>query len=213
MVVRIISRSEGSENDDPPLLPVLQDDQLIGPLYGLPALGACHHRLVSAGFQEGITNIAAQRRTFELSLLSLRAMWNTRLPIHTLPAEILFEVFKYSLTPEKGDQPLKRPWARLMGVCRHWCALVLNTALFWRTINVSRSMKWSKISLRRSQGAPLHMTLSRDCDMEAAIPMLVQHADQIKDLELNPLHHRILSPLFDCPFPLLTSITVCVDPQ
>ncbi|EIW52690.1 uncharacterized protein TRAVEDRAFT_134636 [Trametes versicolor FP-101664 SS1] len=178
MDVRLISRSEGSENDDPPLLPVLQNDQLIGPLYGLPALDACHHLLVSTGFQEGITDLAAQRRTFELSLLSLRAMWNTRLPIHTLPAEILLEVFKYSLTPEKGERPLKRPWARLMGVCRHWCALVLSTTLFWRTINVSRSMKWSDISLRRSQGAPLRITLSRDSDMEAAIPMLVQHADK-----------------------------------
>ncbi|KAL1943621.1 hypothetical protein VTO73DRAFT_4066 [Trametes versicolor] len=68
-------------------------------------------------------------------------------------------------------------------------------------------MKWSNISLRRSQGAPLRVTLSGDCDMEAAIPMLVQHADQIKDLELKPLHHRILSPLFYCSFPLLASLT------
>lgn len=132
---------------------------------------------------------------------------------HTLPAEILLEVFKYSLTPEKGNRSLKRPWARLMGVCRHWCALVRNAALFWRTIKVSGSTKWLDVSLRRSQGVPLRITLSCDCDMKAAIPMLVQHADHIKDLELNPLNCRVLNPLFDCSFPLLASLAVCIDPR
>lgn len=213
MVVRLVDRLSEGSTDDPPSLPVFQDDQLIGPLYGLPALDACHHRLVSAGFHEGITDIAAQRRTFELSLLSLRAIWNARLPIHTLPAEILLEVFKYSLTPERGNRSFKRPWARLMGVCRHWCALVRNATLFWSTVNVSGSTKWLDVSLRRSQGAPLRVTLSCDCDMEAAVSMLLQHADHIKDLKLNPLNSRVLNPLFDCSFPRLSNLTVCLDPQ
>ncbi len=213
-MTRLFDLSSRSGGPSAPLsLPVFLDDQLTGPLYGLPAIDTYQYQLVSASSQEVIADIAAQRRIFELSLLSLRAVWNASLPIHTLPAEILLEVFKYSLVPEKRNPVLKRLWARLMGVCRHWCALVRNAAVFWRTIHVSGTTEWMDLSLRRSRGAPLRIMLSCDCDMWAAIPMLVQYADHIKHLELNALNYptNLFNPLFDCSLPLLASLTLFLD--
>ncbi|OJT11916.1 hypothetical protein TRAPUB_11562 [Trametes pubescens] len=195
--------------------PILLDEQLPGPLYGLPAIDINLHQLVSAGFQGGKTDLRAQRQHFELELLSLRAVWNANLPIHTLPVEVLLDIFKYSLVPWnllKYTHPTsKRLWAPLMGVCRHWCALIRNDVEFWNTIDISKSMPWLDVALHRSRGTPLRVMLSRSRDVQEAISTLLPHTDRVRHLEMSAPNAGVLKPLFSHALPLLSNLSISLD--
>lgn len=197
---------------------ILLDEDLSGPLYGLPAIGVDFHRLIAAGLQARKADLPILRRHFELELLSLRAVWNANLSIHTLPAEILLDIFKYLLVPSYQQRYTRaaprRPWVPLMGVCRHWCALIRNDAEFWSTIDISKgtkSMSWLDLTLRRSRRAPLRVTISRGCDIKAAIPILQQHTDHIKELEVSAPNAGWIKALFIHGLPILANLTVNLD--
>lgn len=198
-----------------PRSPILLDETLPGPLYGLPAIDIDLHRLVAAGLQAGKTDLPTQRQHFELELLSLRAVWNANLPIHTLPAEVLLDVFKYALVPwhllKYTPEASKHLWAPLMGVCRHWCALIRNDVEFWNTIDISKSTSGLDIALRRSRGVPLRVMLSRGCDLPAAISILLPHTDRLKHLEMSAPNAGVLKPLFQHALPLLADLAVSLD--
>ncbi|EIW52668.1 uncharacterized protein TRAVEDRAFT_53110 [Trametes versicolor FP-101664 SS1] len=190
---------------------LLLDENLPSPLYGLPGIGVEISKPLVSPVQAGKTDEHAQLQTFELKLLSLRALWNANVAIHALPAEVLLEVFKYLLAPQYrylgargGD--LRRPWARLMGVCRHWCALIRKAAVFWTTIEVSTKTSWLKLALRRSGSAPIRVTLSSGCDMDITLPALVQHSSHLGALNMYTPTTHALQPLFSRVLPLLRAL-------
>ncbi|KAI0631468.1 hypothetical protein C8Q77DRAFT_138171 [Trametes polyzona] len=94
---------------------LLLDENLPGPLYSLPPVRSGLPR-PSAYPCPPEENLNSHRQPSELELLSYKALWNADRPIHILPPELLIEIFTYLLWPDTGS---RRPWTRLMCVCRH----------------------------------------------------------------------------------------------
>ncbi|EIW52658.1 uncharacterized protein TRAVEDRAFT_53099 [Trametes versicolor FP-101664 SS1] len=162
---------------------------------------------------------------FELDLLSRKAMWNADLPIHYLPAEILLHIFEQlvrALLPDKLPSKLsppdfkpRRPWAPLMRVCRHWCALIRNGAVFWRDITISKNIKWFKLALSRLGNSPIRLQLAADCNLKAVLPTLDAHAGRIEKLilkgEVRDEDALRLESFLSRSFPVLRSLAIKMD--
>ncbi|OJT10619.1 hypothetical protein TRAPUB_12867 [Trametes pubescens] len=200
------------------------DEKLPGPFYGLPAVDIESRRIQSHPRQAGKNCLVDERRKFELELLSWSAVWNAELPIHCLPAEVLLHIFTEFLLPINPSTTVrcaysyeynarstsKRPWTRLMGVCRHWCALIRNAGCFWGDIVNWDNPRWLKIALSRLGKGPLRVWLNDDRHLQEVVPILLAHADHLKHLNISvrvdeSISHP-LAPILNNPLPVLASL-------
>ncbi|KAI0631465.1 hypothetical protein C8Q77DRAFT_137895 [Trametes polyzona] len=197
--------------DNSSSLPLLLDEALSGPLYGLPPVQSGLQK-ISAYQRSRQGSLHAHRKSFELELLSWKALWNADLPIHSLPAELLIEIFTYLLQPDKTSW---RPWTRLMGVCRHWCALIRRAPAFWTDVWVTdRSLKWFELTMLRARKALVCINISGKCDLKAAVPVVVTHADHIRKLYIcipSTSSAHLLEPVLATLFPHLVDLNIDVQ--
>lgn len=151
-------------------------------------------------------------------MLSLAAVQNANLPIHTLPVELLIQIFQEflilpsppSLVAETRGK-LKRPWARLMFVCRHWCAVIRNTACFWRDVEVrTQDLRWLNLVLRRLGNAAVRIAIF--CELEPILPILMEHAEHIERLSFRGhLRGSLAATLLSHPFPILDTLEFSLE--
>ncbi|OJT13517.1 hypothetical protein TRAPUB_9939 [Trametes pubescens] len=172
-----------------------------------------------------MATISPERTQFALELLSRAALWNADLPIHSLPAEVLLHIFEQlapALLPDKPpsqflpyDEEAPRPWARLMLVCRHWCALIRNRARFWSDITIATNTRWFDLALSRLGTAPMRLQLTPDCDLAAVLPMLAVHAGRVEKLTLEGAVSDEDAPCLEAflsrPLPVLTSLAITME--
>lgn len=213
------------------LPPVLMNEKLPGPFYGLPEVDINSRTIQSCPRRAGKHHLFDERRKFELELLSWSAVWNADLPIHSLPAEVLLQIFKEFLPPAdpstkalcfRNDgyvsrSTYKRPWTRLMGVCRQWCALIRNAECFWGDIVDSEDPHWLKTALPRLGKGFLRARLNDDRHLEGTIPILLKHADQLKHLNISARvaesNSDPLASLLNSPLPVLASLQMSLQPS
>lgn len=205
---------DGTETPSSPA--VLFDEKLPGPYYGLPSIDeeSIHQLVTYPDHQAKTRDLPSQQREF-LEMLSLAADQNANLPIHTLPAELLIQIFREFLPSPplvaETRGKLKRPWARLMFVCRHWCALIRNTACFWRDIEVrTKDLRWLNLALRRLGDAGARIAIFRDLDPILSIVM--EHAENIQRLSFQG-HTRgsLAATLLSHPFPILDTLELSLE--
>ncbi|KAI0639287.1 hypothetical protein C8Q77DRAFT_1080429 [Trametes polyzona] len=202
--------SSMSEQERP--LPVLLDEKLSGPLYGLPGVQVGVSKLTGyPRSRQG--DLGSQRVAFELEMLSWKALWNADLPIHSLPPELLVDIIDHFSVL---DDSTTRPWAHLMMVCRHWCALIRNTAHFWTAVrikSVGTSLEFAKLALRRAGRAPLRIHTSSRI-MDIVIHLVAAHADHIRELNIecwSAPPAPWLESLFASTFPSLVKLRVSLE--
>lgn len=203
------------------------DAKLPGPLYGLPAIDT-NYRLShtrTTGYLRSKATLRRERVQFELELLSQKALWNADLPIHSLPAEILLQIFEQLTRPQLPgklpsewlvpDERPRRPWARLMQVCRHWCALIRNGAFFWKEVVVTKHTRWLDLALSRLGRAPICIFLAPDCNLELVLSMLSEHTDHIERLIFGRALCDVDIPgvesFLSRSFPVLRGLTISMD--
>ena len=91
------------------------------------------------------------------------ATWNSTLAIHTLPNELIIDIFglycrAHTFAGCARDEVFHVLWCRLMSVCRRWREVVCTTPHFWRCIDVRRRHEWLDLCLLRSIGCTVEVT-------------------------------------------------------
>ncbi|KAL1943563.1 hypothetical protein VTO73DRAFT_4008 [Trametes versicolor] len=207
---------------------ILLDEKPPGPLYGLPTIDidSCHRSPTRTPSNlENEMTLRLEGAQSELEHLSRKALWNAALPIHSLPAEVLLHIFEElapALLPDKPpsrflpyEEEARRPWARLMLVCRHWCALIRNRACFWSDITIATDTRWFDLALSRLGNAPMRVQLAPECDLKAVLPMLEVHAGRIEKLALEVAVSDedvpYLESLLSRSFSVLRSLAIAMD--
>lgn len=184
----------------------------IGPLYGLPP-----PPLEGDTLEEALSDRVSFRRSritlAPIEWLALAAMWNARLPINQLPIDILVVIFQ--LVPKqplvKNDRVNGPEWVLLGRVCRHWRAVLLEHACFWRTIFVRRHPRWFQLAVARSQQALLELEVY---DVSALSSVDVStYRDRIRTLEVGftpkcESDALVLSSIISAPSPSLQHLTI-----
>ncbi|OJT11918.1 hypothetical protein TRAPUB_11564 [Trametes pubescens] len=167
---------------------------------------------------KGTEHRRALQQKADLERLNLTTIQNANLPIHTLPAEVLLQIFQHFLPSYRSFPANSKttdksicPWARLMGVCRHWRALIKNDAYFWRDIEVrSKYVQWLSLALRRSGDAPVRVTLFRN--LKTALPLLMEHPDNIEALSFEgSIHDPGVASILSWPSSILHSLEVSLE--
>ncbi|KAI0641529.1 hypothetical protein C8Q79DRAFT_1014450 [Trametes meyenii] len=134
--------------------------------------------------------------------------------IHSLPPEILTEILLFSASLEypfyKGFLPPALP-LKFMLVCRRWHGLVLATAKFWRSIEMTPELDRISLLLERSGDCPLDVRICHPWAVDPeAVALLVPHAHRVRSvvarLSLYKGHFEMIRPLFDAGMPLLEQL-------
>ncbi|KDQ22388.1 hypothetical protein PLEOSDRAFT_163290 [Pleurotus ostreatus PC15] len=105
-------------------------------------------------------------------------------PMNRLPPEILSHTFEIL----QGPVPVEQPWPIFTQVCRWWRSVALAHRPLWSRIDMTKP-KLTRISLRRSKGAPLQLHCD---DIEGSgnvhLPVwknIVQRLGRINELHLH----------------------------
>ncbi|KAH9851004.1 hypothetical protein C2E23DRAFT_270914 [Lenzites betulinus] len=130
----------------------------IGPLYGLPP-PALECSTLNEAFSDWDSFRWARIGVSLIDRPAFSALWNARLPVNQLPVEILVAIFQLVPDPPffRSDRVNGPEWVLLGRVCRHWRAVLLEHACFWRTICVQKRPHWFQLAVARSQQALLEL--------------------------------------------------------
>ncbi|TFK83244.1 hypothetical protein K466DRAFT_555400 [Polyporus arcularius HHB13444] len=143
--------------------------------------------------------------------------------IDCLPNEILVKIFVLHQPPrieghDRGTKPEWRDacaWAPLMGVCRHWRAVALETPLLWQVVDVGNSTKWLELAIARTRDAVLELYFhSHRTGVEALLMLIMPHIHRVRKLLLPPMSLAcliLLSPIHNETFPVLDELRLWVD--
>ncbi|OCH87730.1 hypothetical protein OBBRIDRAFT_889606 [Obba rivulosa] len=86
-----------------------------------------------------------------------RYLHNTTVAINRLPAELLANILflRHDLHTHKSSPS----WTELMGICRHWRAIALSTAMLWTiiTTRTTRTLSHLRVFLQRSGTALINL--------------------------------------------------------
>ncbi|TFK83437.1 hypothetical protein K466DRAFT_262983 [Polyporus arcularius HHB13444] len=145
--------------------------------------------------------------------------------IDCLPDEILVKIFVLH-RPRRIDDGRRAPkpewrdacrWAPLMGVCRHWRTLALQTPLLWQVVDVGKSTRWLELALIRSRDAVLELYFHVYPTSVNTLSMLIPHMHRVRKLLLPPMPFAdlaLLSSVQPATFPVLDELQVWVnDPE
>ncbi|TFK84205.1 hypothetical protein K466DRAFT_472983, partial [Polyporus arcularius HHB13444] len=97
------------------------------------------------------------------SILELGESLNSRLPINSLPYEILVKIFRIVQTDPWIYQGrlINWNWLSIQAVCRHWRTVLCSDPLSWRTITVYSRHEWLQICLERCTDVHADVTLHK----------------------------------------------------
>ncbi|KAM5545617.1 hypothetical protein V8D89_000655 [Ganoderma adspersum] len=146
-------------------------------------------RIVEPGAKEEVVKAISNQP------LQLKILWNLSLPINRLPCELLVHIFilvhsEYVFDPnELSESPglaFRSALSKLMGTCRRWRDVIVETPAFWCVVSLEHSdTKWMELCLARSLPAPI--------EIWARVPTWCK-PDRLK--VVHPLGHRIRSLCF-----------------
>ncbi|RDX40415.1 hypothetical protein OH76DRAFT_338173 [Lentinus brumalis] len=145
--------------------------------------------------------------------------------IDDLPNELLVKIFVLYGPPRRSDiepfEPGTKPerrdacrWAPLMGVCRHWRTVALETPLLWQVVDVGESTKWLELALVRTRDAVLELYFHAHPTSVKTLPMLLPHMHRVRKLLLPPMsivYLLFLSVIQPVAFPVLDELRLWVD--
>ncbi|KAG8689037.1 hypothetical protein FRC12_020737 [Ceratobasidium sp. 428] len=153
---------------------------------------------------EEMTGLASEEATLHKALISLKFARNlstTLAPIHTLPPEILANIF---LVMQKSSgychQPNKLPPVQALAeTSSYWRQVAINTPSLWADIKISTAGSCydnAALSLSRANGLPIHLSVSelspnkgdvyRSWDESPKLPaFLTQACQRIHKLDIN----------------------------
>ncbi|KAF9257064.1 hypothetical protein L218DRAFT_1006593 [Marasmius fiardii PR-910] len=139
-------------------------------------------------------------------------------PISLLPSEILIEIFAYLMAHRSASIPFEniRPsYINFTYVCRDWRDLALNTPTLWTQPDF-RWPVWAREMLRRSKGAPLHISYRHEDvgeeEFEATMTDVLAHTSRFASLFLRldlwreEMGYDRFFQALDKPAPLLRSL-------
>ncbi len=118
-------------------------------------------RLRRPGAKEKVADAISRER------LEFKILWNRSLPINQLPYELLVQIFILgNLEYDFSDREFLSSWtqglrlgaSKLMGICRHWRDIIIETPAFWCTITPQHSnANWTELCIARSLAAPIEI--------------------------------------------------------
>ncbi|KAG8924011.1 hypothetical protein FRC01_012057 [Tulasnella sp. 417] len=108
-------------------------------------------------------------------------------PLYRIPAEVFEEIFKAMI---EGGEALDnaRTLMKLMGVCRHWHATILNCPRLWTRLDSDLPPEIAALIIERSRGLPI-LSLRWEADGRdhsntdtAVLHMVTQNSRQLKSM-------------------------------
>lgn len=123
-------------------------------------------------------------------------------PITKLHLELLGEIFllaKSSTVQSRDDGTLRSEggwgWLNVVGVCRTWREIALNTAQMWNGFDIShiKHVEWALLLLARSKDAPLFVECASPCENTDVLCAIAPHLPRIQELYLRTGSSQILS--------------------
>ncbi|KAH9919046.1 uncharacterized protein B0H18DRAFT_1214019 [Fomitopsis serialis] len=137
-------------------------------------------------------------------------------PVTMLPNEIVVEIIR--LASAKGES-----WRdmvvvnRLMGVCRYWKDVVVNTPLLWSSIDLSKAVHFVRLCLARSAGAEIGLYDTRSMkNTSALVSLLEPHCAQVSYVDLSLFSDGDVAaflPILTASLPRLMSLSLAMTSQ
>ena len=152
------------------------------------------------------------------AIIKIKTSLNTLVPMSTLPAEILADIFQIVVQTDRlravGTSP-PYAWVAITHVCTHWREVALSTPTLWNYIVLPCRLQCVREMLARSQGVPLSIhhravtTRRRTEDLQSLQAALAAiHRVRLLRLFLPWETYRKVSSLLLAPAPLLTQMHV-----
>ncbi|TFK93849.1 hypothetical protein K466DRAFT_510726 [Polyporus arcularius HHB13444] len=150
------------------------------------------------------------------STLDIDELLNARLPVNSLPVEVLVDIFALvQAEPPRydyGKNSYRITWLPILAVCRHWRRVMCSNPGFWRTIEVTSTHEWLRISLERCAHVHADVTL-RDNDLNHDIwPVLAKGASTIRSLTIRHLElswrMSVIALLVEHQWPVLQRLDI-----
>ncbi|RDX39400.1 hypothetical protein OH76DRAFT_1394626, partial [Lentinus brumalis] len=127
------------------------------------------------------------------SILEVGESLNSRLPINSLPYEILVKIFRIVQTDPWIYQGrlIYWNWLSIQAVCRHWRTVLCSDPLSWRTITVYSRHEWLQICLERCTDVHADVTLHKKSLHSDTLSVLSQATPVVRSLAIVDLEgHR-----------------------
>ncbi|KAI0718758.1 hypothetical protein C8T65DRAFT_75174 [Cerioporus squamosus] len=131
--------------------------------------------------------------------------------IQDVPVELLLEIFRILATHCK-DSNMPTAWMGVLLVCSYWYRVACDASELWRVIHVGSNTDWLRLCLQRSARSlvDVHFCGLPTTTVDAAIPLIVPHAQRIRALHLTG-HGRLSADIFAFfarPLPALEELSV-----
>ncbi|OJT02614.1 hypothetical protein TRAPUB_6878 [Trametes pubescens] len=175
----------------PSLAQILRADRWGRPYYGLPPVAS---GAAPSDEPAGEAGLPPSKRSpepeSELCDLARLALFNARIPINTLPIELLAMIFEMELKAEiyPGIFETYYPWLDYLLVCRHWFAVGATVPRLWTRVYAGPSLNYARTCLARSKAVKID--ISGGDPPWLIVPRMVfhlvtPHLHRIRKLELG----------------------------
>lgn len=111
----------------------------------------------------------------------LNAVWNSTLPVNSLPNELIVYIFILHTESHGSNEPDPR-WSRILAVCRHWYTVACATPQLWRYIRVPGRREWVELCLVRSAQCTVDIHLANQYISAGSLDLILPHAHRIRSL-------------------------------
>ncbi|KAJ8508309.1 hypothetical protein ONZ45_g9396 [Pleurotus djamor] len=181
--------------------------------------------------------IAAENARHTTALSALHQRRNTLSPINRLPSDVLSAVFlcyigNFCLVDDGFTDELPNgEWVNVLGVCKHWRDVLLETPHFWSSISLSeRILPMASRMIKRSKTVPLTVYIpffgncpkgfvspeSFDLFWSAVDNLLTQKARLVDlqlrcDVKTGAELHKLLNMMEKHTFPALHTLRIDMD--
>ncbi|KAI6102494.1 hypothetical protein EDD16DRAFT_1645921 [Pisolithus croceorrhizus] len=174
--------------------------------------------------QSHLHQMMAARRAAEAQRILIKELIKKRDPaIHRLPVELLVRIFGFAMANYLwSTSMIYQRRMKLAGVSRFWRDVILTTPALWCDIYLATSPREESMlisQLRRSQGAPLDITIAAKTDYSSfykSLPYLRQTTNRWRSLCIRNDSYRsnvpaIIPELFKLDFPSLVDLSIDVQ--
>lgn len=176
----VYSTSGASASDGLPETQVLRTDGWRGPYYDGLSPVASVAALQDGPIGEARLSLLKRKQELEDELRSVHALLNAGVPIHTLPVELLAEIFK-ATQPELGcEGGAAQPSLGYLRVCRYWFTVGTTTPMLWTYLYAKSSLNYLRTCLARSKELKIDVVVP---DVAPMVPKVMFH--------IHPHLHRV----------------------
>ncbi|OJT02612.1 GPI-anchor transamidase [Trametes pubescens] len=178
--------SGASAADGLPETQVLRADGWRGPYYDglspVASVAAPQDRPIG----EARLSLLKRKQELEKELRSVLTLLNAGVPIHTLPVELLAEIFK-ATQPELGrEDGAAQPWLGYLLVCRYWFTVGATTPMLWNYLYAKPSLNYLRTCLARSKDVKIDVVVP---DVPRMVPevmfYILPHLHRVRSLMLG----------------------------